>query len=306
MFHYFAASYMISGWLGRHTGLKTKHTHTTPFRPRFASRTLSHVERGPKSIEHADAPDLAPIQSAPRFRLHARRGRGAVQTWAHFPMKGRAVLRTLRTDVSKTSAQDVSRMSCDDVPWMSARGLPRTCAPEVLRTSDTRPRPRAFSLRGCDCGRFRTRSGAFLSVSHSLLSSRFREHTSSRKSTTLHFAQKLRRTGKKAKVSPVAPKHSHQAGASRQVTKNARVGVRGREDGNGCIASDPTHLAPCHTVLNLTPNEPLSSRLIEKQRVFSAIRQFTNTPRLKKKKITIHSKCFYYYYYHHHHCYIYV
>lgn len=61
---------MISGWLGRHTGLKTKHTHTTPFRPRFASRTLSDVERGPKSIEHADAPDLV------RSEVH----RGSVRT----------------------------------------------------------------------------------------------------------------------------------------------------------------------------------------------------------------------------------
>lgn len=46
------------------------HTHTTPFRPRFASRTLSEVERGPKSIEHADAPDLA------RSEVH----RGSVRT----------------------------------------------------------------------------------------------------------------------------------------------------------------------------------------------------------------------------------
>lgn len=63
--------------------------------------------------------------------------------------------------------------------------------------------------------------------------------------------------------------------------------MRGREDGNGYIASDPTHHTPCHTELNQTPNEPLSSRLIEKQRVFSAIRQFTNTPRFKKNSQSI-------------------
>ncbi|CAN8033153.1 unnamed protein product [Ixodes persulcatus] len=65
-------------------------------------------------------------------------------------MKGRAVLRTLRLDVAKTFARDVLWTSRDDVPRMSAQDLPQTCAPEVLRTSDTRPRQRAFPSRVCD------------------------------------------------------------------------------------------------------------------------------------------------------------